>query len=345
MSLLKGSVSFVEYAVSDGHIPEEDMIDKIRAFSFRDIDDKYEEYSAGWVSVNDMFDSSFNQYPVVGDYVVMSMRMDVRKIPGAMLKKYFEKECRRIMREKQIPRLSRTVKVEIKGRIKEMLLKDIKPTPSVVDIAWNMETGRVFFMSLTGQLQKVFVNLFQETFRLNVCPVETYNDDDIHPDQWVNEHRDFLMWLWWASETGWLVGIESIRIGNQVVLMAGENGGKVSCSNELLPVEAYAGMAAGKLPVQTKMSLERADGGYTFTFASNLLEYKGVKLPKTAQVEGAENNEDEFSGLVLERISLIESLVGSMRELFGRFDEIRHGDDWGKTKAQIGEWVAERAAA
>lgn len=345
MSLLKGSVSFVEYSVSaksEGHpLDETVLLDAIRAFAFCDIDDKYEEYSVGWVSINDMFDSSFNSSPVFGDYVVMSMRVDMRKIPGAVLKKYVEKECRLIMRDKQIPRLGRAMKVEIKGRIKEMLLKDIKPTPSVVDIAWNMETGRVFFMSLNGQLQHLFVHLFEETFRINVSLEETYGDDDTHPDEWAENHRDFIMWLWWASETG----LTSARIGNQVVLVAGENGGKVSCSNELFPAEAYAGMAAGKLPIQAKLSLENSSGGYVFTFALNLLEYKGVKLPKTAQVEGTKTDDDEFAGMVLERIYLLESLVESMRELFNRFDDVRLGDEWGKTKAEIGEWVAERAAA
>ncbi len=53
MGLLKGSASFVRFTV-DGDLPENPLdyiAERIALFSFQDIDDTYDEYSIGWVSV------------------------------------------------------------------------------------------------------------------------------------------------------------------------------------------------------------------------------------------------------------------------------------------------------
>ena len=79
MGLLKGSASFVRFSVL-GELPENTLdfiADRIIAFSFQDIDDTYDEYSIGWVSILNMFDSQF-QYAsyAAGDYITLTMRID-----------------------------------------------------------------------------------------------------------------------------------------------------------------------------------------------------------------------------------------------------------------------------
>ena len=110
MGLLSNSGTFVRFAV-EGEMPEnfwEFAAERIASNAFKDIDDNFEEYSIGWVSVMNMFDSEFSYAShAIGDYIVLSMRIDERKVPSAVLKKFCMKEEERVRKEKQVPKLSR----------------------------------------------------------------------------------------------------------------------------------------------------------------------------------------------------------------------------------------------
>ena len=76
---MSGSASFVRFSI-EGELPDnplEFIADRISSFVFEDIDDNFEEYSVGWVSVLNMFDSAFEYGShLFGDYVVLSLRAD-----------------------------------------------------------------------------------------------------------------------------------------------------------------------------------------------------------------------------------------------------------------------------
>ena len=121
MALLTGSASFTRFTVA-GELPGsfwDFVAERVAAHSFKDIDDTMDEYSIGWVSVADMFDAGFaySSY-AAGDYVALTMRIDERKVTPAVLKKFIMKEEERFKRERQIPRLSRSVRLEIKDRVR-----------------------------------------------------------------------------------------------------------------------------------------------------------------------------------------------------------------------------------
>ena len=108
MGFIKGTASFVRFSV-EGELPENiwDFIaDRVAAFSFRDIDETYEEDSLGWVSVMNMFDTEFGYASyAAGNYVTLSMRLDERKVSSVIVKKFVQKEEERIKKEKEIPKI------------------------------------------------------------------------------------------------------------------------------------------------------------------------------------------------------------------------------------------------
>lgn len=169
MSFLKGSASFVRFTM-EGELPDntlEYLLDRIISFSFEDIDDNYEEYSIGWVSVLDMFDSEFrNASWIAGDYITISLRMDERKISPAILKKYIAKEEERVRQEKQIPKLSRAAKIQIKERVHTDLVRKSIPIPSVYDLVWNLSSNTLMFFSTNKKAQVLLEDHFKETFGL-----------------------------------------------------------------------------------------------------------------------------------------------------------------------------------
>ncbi len=169
MGFISGSASFVRFSV-EGELPENilDFIaDRIAAFSFQDIDDTYDEYSIGWVSVLNMFDSNFEYGSYAnGDYVTLTMRVDERKVSPVILKKFCLKEEERVKKEKQIPKISRTMKSEIKERIRVELMRKSVPIPAVYDLCWNLSDSTLLFFSTNKKAQALLEDFFKETFGL-----------------------------------------------------------------------------------------------------------------------------------------------------------------------------------
>lgn len=169
MGFLKGSASFVRFTV-EGDLPENPLdyiADRIISFSFQDIDDTIDEYSVGWVSVLDMFDSEF-QYGsyMAGDYVTLTLRIDERKVSPAILKKFVMKEEERVRREKEVPKLSRTMKVQIKERIRTELVRKAIPIPSTYELCWNLSESTLLFFSTNKKAQAILEDHFKESFGL-----------------------------------------------------------------------------------------------------------------------------------------------------------------------------------
>ena len=171
MGLLSRTTTFVRYSV-EGQLPDkfwDFAAERIAQFSFRDIDETFDEYSIGWVAVDNMFDSSFAHASyAVGDQIVLSMRIDERKVSPTLLRKFSLKEEDRIKKERQIPRLSRSQRVQIKEDIRLQLVKKSLPVPSVYDLSWNLAENTVLFFSISSKAQSILEDFFKECFGFTV---------------------------------------------------------------------------------------------------------------------------------------------------------------------------------
>ncbi|NOX25296.1 MAG: recombination-associated protein RdgC [Deltaproteobacteria bacterium] len=169
MGLLSNSATFVRYAVT-GDMPAnfwDFVAERISRNAFRDIDDTYDEYSIGWVSVLNMFDAEFAYASyAAGDYIALSMRLDERKVSAAVLKKFCLKEEERLKKERQIPKLGRGQRLEIKENMQLMLMKKAVPVPAVYDLCWNLSDNTVLFFSTNAKAQAALEEFFKETFGL-----------------------------------------------------------------------------------------------------------------------------------------------------------------------------------
>lgn len=171
MGLLSGTASFTRFTV-EGEVPENfwDFVARqVTEHAFQDIDETIDEYSVGWVSVADMFDSefAFSSY-AAGDYVVLSMRMDERKVAPAVLKKFTAKEESRIRQEQGVRRLSRNVRLEIKERLRAELVRKAPAIPAVYDLYWNTSDNTLLFFSNSRKAIALLEDLFKETFELSL---------------------------------------------------------------------------------------------------------------------------------------------------------------------------------
>lgn len=178
MGLLKGSASYVRFSV-EGELPDNSLdyiADKIVSFSFVDIDETTDEYSIGWVSILNMFDSQFKYASyAAGDYITLTVRIDERKVSPAILKKVLQKEEERVRLEKELKKLSRSMKVEIKDRVRTELMRKSVPIPAIYELFWNLSESTLVFFSTNKKAQAILEDLFRDCFGLLLKQQIPYN--------------------------------------------------------------------------------------------------------------------------------------------------------------------------
>jgi DNA recombination-dependent growth factor C len=178
MGLMNGSASYVRFAVT-GDLPENalDFIARrISAYSFRDIDESTDEYSVGWVSVLNMFDAAFEYASFRnGDYIVLSLRIDERKVSPAVIKKYIAKEEERVRRQRNVPKIGRAAKIEIKERVRAELTAKAIPVPTIYDLCWNLSDTTLLFFTTNKKAHTVLEDFFKDCFGLLLVQQIPYN--------------------------------------------------------------------------------------------------------------------------------------------------------------------------
>lgn len=161
--------------------------------------------------------------------------------------------------------------------------------------------------------------------------------------------QEFLTWLWWKSEErgGSILlperGDITVIFEKHMLLEYGEGdtSEKLVCSGLQAELqEARTGLQVGKKLEQARIQIVHAEQEYNFTLAAALMEFRNVKLPKTAGTEGGISNDpEETEGMILERIFLFEELIRLVNELFRLFLKIRVAEQWPEELQKIRSWV------
>lgn len=159
--------------------------------------------------------------------------------------------------------------------------------------------------------------------------------------------QEFLAWLWYkAEERGGYVELPGT--GDMLVVFEkhmllefgeGETSEKLICRGLQTELkEARAGLALGKKPEQARIRLARGDFEFSVTLTAATMEFRSVKLPKTAGADDGDDP-DSLEGQLLERIALFEDMTGLVNELFRMFITIRASEQWPDELVKIRHWV------
>ncbi|MCI5166514.1 MAG: hypothetical protein D3903_10585 [Candidatus Electrothrix sp. GM3_4] len=161
--------------------------------------------------------------------------------------------------------------------------------------------------------------------------------------------QEFLAWLWFKSEERGgsieLPGRGDILVAfeKHMLLEYGEGpeSEKLICRGLQTELkEARAGLALGKKPEQARIKIGSDDYEFSITLTAATMEFRSVRLPKTAGTEDGDSDDAEgFEGQVLERISLFEDGIELVNELFRLFINIRASSNWSDELVKIREWV------
>ncbi|MDZ7760597.1 MAG: recombination-associated protein RdgC [Desulfovermiculus sp.] len=180
MGIMSASGSFTRYRIVE-EVPQGlwlQIQDRLVQDSFQEIEDTADEFAYGWVSIEDMLDSAWaSGTPFKGEYVAFALRLDTRRIPAAVFKKYYQLGLQEAMakaKEQGRKFVGREAKKELKENVKLWLLRQILPVPSVFDVVWNMQTNRILLGSTQNTARTLFEDLFTKSFELHLEPLTPF---------------------------------------------------------------------------------------------------------------------------------------------------------------------------
>lgn len=173
MGLLSASVSLSIYKINQ-EVKDalfQEALDRLRKFSFQEIDDLAVERGFGWVSSEDWLDNNFTTSPFKGNYLVFSLRLDTRRVSPAILKKHYTLALRELLEKKKQEGknfIGKEEKKELRENIRLKLLSKTLPVPAVFDVSWDMLRNLVYFSSTREKVKELFVDLFVRTFEIHL---------------------------------------------------------------------------------------------------------------------------------------------------------------------------------
>ncbi len=379
MGLLRGTITATKYRVI-GTVPDDfrNFVDeRIKRFAFTGLSTGEAEKSIGWTSIDNILDTefSFANYSIA-DYLIFSLRIDRKVVPPALLKlKVLEAE-QELLAQRGADKIYKAEMTDLKDRVRLSLMSQTPPIPSTFEVCWNVSERWLVFGSLSEKVKEDFVDLFSRTFNLSLRPflpwdikyvdsltagrIDSVFDGTPPGDQphEGNEDRgstdlsflgrDFLTWLWFKSEErGGSVmvpdsGDVEVLFVRKLILESGEGpySETVSCQGMHSNLtEGKSALRRGKKIKEARLKLAVGNNETEFSFKADTFQFQTLKFPPSFSMEEDENDRE---GRILERISIVETTIGLMEQLFSFFLSKRTVPAWNSDEApRMGKWMQE----
>jgi DNA recombination-dependent growth factor C len=172
MSLLQGTLSLRRFLVL-GPIPTEaDLLEGLRQDAFRPFEDGTEEERLGWCDWRNLLIT-----PPEGDWVVQErfaifgLRVDTRKVPGALLKAMVELRLQNLQKEKDLAFVGKEARTSLLDEVKIELLMKVLPTPRTAEVAWDLKGGMLWTTASSNAMQSALTGLFIKSFGCELQPL------------------------------------------------------------------------------------------------------------------------------------------------------------------------------
>jgi hypothetical protein len=248
MGLLAPSAGICHFEVI-GTLPQNQIFqilsERLSKDCFHSIENSADEYSCGWVELDDNDANAFDEERRLRreQVICFALREDRRKIPSALLK-------REVARLNGLflaghPTFNRVPKQEretIRDQASSLLFSRTLPVPAISDVTWDINSGLLRFTSLSQKRIDSFQGLFHQSFpelRLRLLTplararklaseeqqvrLEALNQantdaalEEIDSNRWMGE--EFLQWLLYRSlnsDSGYAVCSEGPLLKDQ----------------------------------------------------------------------------------------------------------------------------------
>ncbi len=321
----------------------------------------------GFASARCLLDSEISEHKAMfGGYVHLVLRIAERKVQTAML----EAECRleelAAMKAEGKSFLQRKQRYEIRSAVIERLLPSAQPVIRSIPFIYAPGAFHLYVGATAPKQLDLFNSIMVETFgfcgapstpetlgelfkKVSITdlpgscfsPEKQYDSTQHHPG------REFLTWLWFASETsGNRIHVEN---GSPiVVLVEGPmrffnegNGAFSAVISKGVPensAEAKSCLVANKKLKQARVVFCRnEETQWRFTLSADDFAVKGMKLPQTESIDAVSRFQ--------ERMAFLEEWRNDFTMIFNSYLDIRTDSRaWPLEISRIREWIESKQA-
>ena len=375
--ILASTIALTQFTVT-GPYPGVDYLftffpEALSRHAFQPIDQSTDIASVGWVNIHDSAVSISDNPGLLwlDKFLFFSLRQDVRKIPTAVLNQEIKKEEDAFLAEHQnLRRIPKAKRAEIKELVTLRLLAKTLPVPAVNDVAWNTETGTLYFFSNSGKTIDLFTDIFHKTFpEYHLTPVVPYhraqqaavavdlvneitaanqsNSDNflslIRDNSWIG--RDFLLWLLSGCNSDSAAGF-SAWVDNKLVMVGpgAEGVQKITVAGDFfdrMPAIKTA-LLDGKQITSATLFFKKEENQYQLTLVGETFSISGFKTPQVRLERQIDDTLSEMQAVTLEKMHLINTGMGFLNDLLSLFlvDRLTVGS-WSERQKDIQAWMEE----
>ena len=371
MGFLGSSCSFTRFRVIDP-VPDElwaEIPQLLKKGAILDIDETTDSQADGWVSFDDYLDTTWQAGPPQkGAYMAFSLRLDIRRIPAGVVRKYLDLALKREKAENEKNGkkfISRERRKELKEQVQLSLRRRFLPVPGEFNVIWNTANNEIWFASTQEKVIELFVQRFLATFELHIeqltppalalSMLGDAAEEKIHstdtPDESPNGMlgQDFLTWLWFQSDVApsffrtddghsFLVALRKRVAVTGFVGMDRETASVAASDADSFLSEARLGLHRGKKVASALICLMKDDFGFDVSVKAADFSLNSLKTPKIDKSD----RDDDPDALFLEKVFLIETAVTLLDSLYRQFLGLRLDEGkWKKTTDEMMKWMGE----
>ena len=371
MGFLSSSCSFTRFRVIDA-VPDglwSEIPQLLKNGAILDIDETTDSQADGWVSFDDYLDTTWQAGPPQkGAYLAFSLRLDIRRVPAGVVRKYLDLALKREKAENEKNGrkfISRERRKELKEQVQMALRKRFLPVPGEFNVIWNTANNEIWFASTQTKVLELFVQRFLATFKLHIeqltppalalSMLGDAAEEAIHDADSVDYTmdgvlgQDFLTWLWFRSDVAYTLFRTDDGQPFQVsmekrVTVTGYVGfdretASVTASDTDSPLtEARLGLRRGKKVSSALIHITKDDFVSDVSVKAADFSLNSLKTPKIDKPD----RDDDPDALFLEKVFLIETAVTLLDSLYRQFLGLRlDKDKWKKTTDEMMKWMGE----
>lgn len=374
MGILAKSCSITQMVVVNSESINTDLIGELLAKkAFMPIDSTSDPLSIGWVSLDDSSDTDFTSGVIRDRWATFSMRVDRRRIPGAVLRQHIKAAEETWLQDHPgINRVPKQVRAELREAVLGNLLAKTLPVPSVCDAVWDLPNGIITLSTHSQPTIELFQTLFKATFEgarlvlyhpyaraMELATPEQAQKlgelnragsdhvfDLMRENAWLGS--DFLLWLTHSTANGLCCSSAkeistTCYVSDKIILIGSSDGAKqkITAAGPLNHfAEVRAALQEGKIITKAAIQIESGEDVYSMVLDGETFKFGSLWTPPVRlEKDDLTDESSERQAVFFEKVHLMETAMDAFNGIFATFLNYRLSNVWFATASEIHKWI------